>query len=24
VLFPGGGQPININNSWTQNAEFIL
>lgn len=24
VLFPGGNTTININNSWTQNADFIL
>lgn len=24
VLFPGGGQAININNIWTSNADYIL
>jgi gamma-glutamyl hydrolase len=24
VLFPGGDQDININNIWTQNANYIL
>lgn len=24
VLFPGGGTAININNIWTQNADYIL
>lgn len=24
VLFPGGGQEININNIWTSNADYIL
>lgn len=24
VLFPGGGEPININNKWTSNANLIL